>query len=645
MNFKEGGSEELPLVKGKTARPWNLAFAVKDSGSVEALTPAGSLGDRPIHNVMFDPLTNSVTFEIDKSVLKEQGWKEDQPLFIQGYTTADDSGIIADSLGARQRDSRGNLAGGIDLVKEAEGIQASSGPSDAAGLKTMGGPTEAGGAAVDPREVRHRRWEDEIIYWCMTDRFYNGDKSNDFNTDPKDINKFHGGDWQGIIDKLDYIRDMGFTTLWISPATQNDKDFFGMDGYHGYWPHDFFKTEESFGTMEKLQELVTKAHEKGIKVVLDLVLNHVGYNNPIGTDPGYHDWFHHIGNTMFIDPYSMEHGSFRGLPDFAQENPEVADYLKKMGQWWQEKTGIDAYRIDAAKHMPKSFLKDFSAHMHEVGGNGFATIGEAYFGNPRPLSRYQKKAGMDLLFDTPMVDVIRNTMTADSSESRLNLFREAWKSFFLHPYDTVRNLRKIFNPEGAKGFSRVFKEDARYDNPDHLVTFIDNHDMSRFLTIAGKDAMQKFRLALTFLMTARGVPSVYYGTEDAMGLEPATYDRADKKWNNDPETAAFLKSLTHLRSGSPALRRGRQVELFADKEVYAFSRVHPKEEFVVVLNCSDIPQEREIPMMVKSKIPKDCRLTDRLTGKVYEVKDGRLSVPLEPKAAAVLSFSRAAAED
>lgn len=606
MKFREGGSEELPLVRGKTASPWNLAAVVKDPAHVELLTPGGSLGSAGIHEVKFDTASNTVSFEIDSSVLEQQGRRAGDHMYIQGYTVKDNSWLIADAMGARSLDERGYLAGGIEAVRD----------------KT--------------EEDAGRRWEDEIIYWAMTDRFCNGDRLNDLNANPANPNAFHGGDWQGIIDKLDYLKDLGFTTVWISPVVQNDKDFFGSDGYHGYWPHDFFKTEENFGTLEKLQELVSKAHQKGLKVVVDLVLNHTGYNNPMGKDPKYYEWFHHAGSTKFVDSWSMEHGSFRGLPDFAQERPEVSEYLKKMGQYWVEKTGLDAFRIDAAKHMPKQFLKDFTATMHEASENNCATIGEAYFGEPKSLCRYQKKGGMDLLFDTPLVDVIRNSFTADSQESKWGLLKDAWKSLCLHPYDAVRNMRKLFSGNTAKGFSALFRRDELYDNPHHLVTFMDNHDMSRFLTIAGADGKNKMKLAITFLMTARGVPAIYYGTEDSMGLEPDTLDRADKKWGNDPEMAGFLKKLTHLRKESPSLRRGRQKELYVDKEIYAFNRIYGDEESVVIMNCSDKRQQRDIPLLSDHRIPLDGKVCDAVTGIEYAVSEGKIHLQIDPKSAVVL---------
>ena len=187
----------------------------------------------------------------------------------------------------------------------------------------------------------------DLIYFLMTDRFSNGDPTNDQNVRPADPQAYHGGDFQGIINKLDYIKDLGFTTIWISPVVQNQ-----VGGYHGYWATDFYKTNEHFGSMAELRSLVDQAHAKGIKVIVDLVVNHTGQLHPWVGEAQYQNWFHPRKNIAnYSDQREVENGWLASLPDLNQENPEVKQYLINMAKWWIEETGIDGYRLDTVKHV------------------------------------------------------------------------------------------------------------------------------------------------------------------------------------------------------------------------------------------------------------------------------------------------------
>ncbi len=209
------------------------------------------------------------------------------------------------------------------------------------------------------------RWEGRVVYYVVTDRFNDGDKTNNDGIDLNDREKFHGGDWQGVIDKLDYIKGLGVDCIWLSCPYLNDRDFFGKDGFHGYWPHDFYKTEPHFGSMDKLRELTEKAHEKGIKIMLDVVVNHTGYNHPFVNDPDHGDWYHEKGDIKGYSEYHMVNRSLAGLPDLAHENPKVGRYLIDVHKWWVEQSGIDAFRVDAARHVPEEFLRKFNEELHD----------------------------------------------------------------------------------------------------------------------------------------------------------------------------------------------------------------------------------------------------------------------------------------
>ncbi|NDD27579.1 MAG: hypothetical protein EB084_04855 [Proteobacteria bacterium] len=240
----------------------------------------------------------------------------------------------------------------------APGPSADDAAVGSAARATPAAEVPAGLSAAEARLARiaatkARSWHDEVIYMAMTDRFHNGDKTNDAGTDPTNPNRFHGGDWQGLIDKLDYLADLGVTTLWISPLPEQIRDFLGTDGYHGYWTKDFTRPEPSFGTVDKLRELVDKAHEKGLKVLVDLVVNHLGYGAPMAEDPAYHDWFHHQGNVNLTLQRNMEKGKLSGLPDFAQENPVVSRWLIDQCKAWIDKADIDGFRLEVLGRDPR----------------------------------------------------------------------------------------------------------------------------------------------------------------------------------------------------------------------------------------------------------------------------------------------------
>jgi glycosidase len=472
----------------------------------------------------------------------------------------------------------------------------------------------------------NRSWEDDILYFAMTDRFANGDKTNDVGTDPSNPQRLHGGDWQGIIDNLDEIKKVGATALWISPVQQNDRNFMGMDGYHGYWPNDFHKTEPAFGDMDKLKELVEKAHEKGMKVVIDLVLNHTGYNHPWANDPEKKEWFHD-NKLSFKD--DMEKGSLFGLPDLAQEKPMVEDYLIEMGKFWARETNCDGFRLDAIMHFPAEFQQKFTDAMKKERGENFFLLGEAYTGGPERINEFQEKGKMDSVYDFPFNEVVRNVAGRNEDMSwalpKYLRFRELMKEDFIGEAYRVRN-----GKSGAEQLHDLFAKDSIYKNPRMLTTLVENHDMPRFLEAAGPRAKDKFKQALALEFCARGIPLLYYGAEDSMGLKKGDC-RADKRSGDDPEMQAYVQQLTSLRQSSVALRRGEQKELYYDKDTYAFARVHDEQTIVVASNFDKNAHLHSLPMP-----DSDLKLVDRITGKTYESQGDRLDVEIPASGTLVL---------
>ena len=243
-------------------------------------------------------------------------------------------------------------------------------------------------------------WRDQAIYMVMTDRFRNGDPENDLDSVPGRADWWQGGDLQGVIDELDYIKGLGMTAIWITPVALQMKG-----GYHGYWTLDPYKIDPHLGDMAKLQELVRKAHEKSLKVVLDVVPNHLGAGHPWLTDGAHAGWFHPDCPINFSDQTSVENCWLAGLPDLNTENPVVRSYLIDWANWLIDQTGVDGFRVDAARHLSKDFLRAFVSSIRATHPS-FWILGEVYSSGYRYQSGFLD-AGLDAVTDFQTYDSIR----------------------------------------------------------------------------------------------------------------------------------------------------------------------------------------------------------------------------------------------
>jgi len=521
---------------------------------------------------------NQVVLELDKSLLRETlGWSDGEPMEMAVSTFAEGEEAVVDQVRART-DGR-------------------------AGEKLF-------------------RWEGKTIYQVMTDRFHNGDATNDFGIDPTHHERFHGGDWQGVIDKLDHIDSLGADCIWLSCPYKNDRKFRDSDGYHGYWPSNFQEAESNFGDKAKLKELVDKAHKRGMKVILDVVVNHTGYKSPMASDPQYKDWFHKHGGRNPISQWGLENGSLVELPDLAQENPEVSHFLIDAHKMWVEESGVDGYRVDAIRHVPRKFLQDFDSKMRE-GKDDFITIGEVFWNDPYYLAGYQNET-QDSLFDFPLMQAIRDVFGGNPNLSlgdRWNQFQETKK----------HNIGQAFIDLTKQGgssmtkLSRVLEHDHAYDNPRKLSTILDNHDTGRFLSHAGGDR-EKLKLAAAFLFACRGTPSVYYGTETAMEGQMGA-NRHDMEFDQAPEVKEHFESLIKVRNESEALTLGTQHELLVENEIYAFSRVRPGQEVVCCFNNGAEDRTVVIPLE-DTQVPDEAHLKSLLDDRQFQVKDGSVEVEI-----------------
>jgi len=590
LDMGKGTKTELPDgIKGKTEKPWQLAIAAYDSKNFNVYDDKGNALDKSIvKNLKYDSAKGTLEFDVDKGALRERGWQDLKGMDMQVFTTKDFVKQPADTI---DRAPDKPWAKGGTMARQ---------------LNTN--PYE------NPDKIED--WGGKDIYFVFTDRFSDGDTTNNINVDKKDLGKFHGGDLQGVIDKLDYIKDLGLSSIWLSPTMEN-QDFFVNEnnaGYHYYWPVDMFKVDKHLGDMSKFEEMISKAHEKGIEVLLDIPLNHLAWEHPLKKEKP--EWFHNIGDVKnWDDPYEAENGSIFGLPDLAQEKPEVYDYLLNAAKFWMDK-GVDGFRLDAVKNIHFPFWSKFDQDVHKyatekLGKPDFYLIGECFDGRVGKVNDYQRE-DMDGLFAYPEKFVTHEVIAHDGS---------------------MKKLAAVVD-EGNK----------KYQSPELMGGFIDNHDTERFLSACGGNK-DKFKLALDFLFTLNRIPTIYYGTEVGMdatpppGQEnvgwPAT-SRKDMEWGKDPDTLKHFTKLSSLRNGSEALKHGDFKEMWVDDKVYAYGRNHPLQEGIVVLNNGYDGQQRDIPLTPENRLIKDGTvLVDSLTGEKVTVQNGRIHVNLPAKGARI----------
>ncbi|MDR0138937.1 alpha-amylase family glycosyl hydrolase [Metabacillus idriensis] len=425
-------------------------------------------------------------------------------------------------------------------------------------------------------------YSNDVIYQIMTDRFSDGNTNNNptgslFSADCSNLRKYCGGDWQGIINKLNdgYFTDMGITALWISQPVENVytvlNDASGTTSYHGYWARDFKKTNPFYGTMQEFQNLINTAHQKGIKVIIDFAPNHTSpasedtpsymengklYDN--GTLVGGYtndtkDLFHHNGGTNFS---SIEDGIYRNLydlADFNHQNPTVDKYLKDSVKLWLD-MGIDGIRVDAVKHMPFGWQKTFMETIYSY--KPVFTFGEWFLGENEVDQNYYNFAnstGMSLLdfrFGQKLRQVLRNGS-------------DNWYGFN----------------------SMIAESEAKYEQAADQVTFLDNHDMDRF-HFDGAD-VKNTDLALAVMLTSRGVPNVYYGTEQYMtGNGDPNNRKKQTSFNKTTKAYQIISKLAALRKSNQALGYGKTKERWINNDVYIYERTFGKDTVLVAVNKS-----------------------------------------------------------
>ncbi|QSQ24243.1 glycosyl hydrolase [Pyxidicoccus parkwayensis] len=416
-----------------------------------------------------------------------------------------------------------------------------------------GGAADGGTAWVPPAG--------DAIYFVMVDRFANGDARNDGKVDLKDAQAFHGGDLQGVISRLDELKSLGVRTVWLSPVFQmRTEKFYGYGAFHGYWVEDFGKVEPRFGDEALLVKLSEELRRRDMRLVLDVVLNHVGPETKLVREKP--QWFHGLGPIdNWNDPRELTMRDVHGLPDLAVEKDEVYQHLLSNSLRWVDAVKPAGFRLDAVKHMPLEFWARYNDALRAHAGKDFLLLGEMLDGDVVLLADTMTKGHFGTMFDFPLAFALVDVFCRDRSPSHLGAV--------------------LFN-------------DRLYPAPGSLVTLVDNHDLPRVMSECGGD-VERVKQALAMQLSARGVPALTYGTEEGLTGKKEPENRGDMRFTVDHPLRGWIAKLLELRRGSEALQGGEMLVLAAREDLFAYARVTPDEAVVIAVNRGKAPVDVALP--------------------------------------------------
>jgi neopullulanase len=475
-----------------------------------------------------------------------------------------------------------------------------------AGKKSIRHDYELRSKTTDPNRILGVTPAD-VVYLIMPDRFANGDVKNDsvpgmyqgvYRTRP---GARHGGDLKGIINKLDYLQDLGVTTLWLNPVLENNQR---TASYHGYAITDLYQVDRRFGSNSQYVELINSCHARGMKVIQDMVMNHIGNDHWLFRDLPEKNWIHQFPeftrsnyrSTVISDPYHatsdlrrMNDGWFdTTMPDVDQTNPLFATYLIQNTIWWIEYAGIDGIRMDTYPYNDKDFMARWAQEVRAQ-YPAFYLVGEVWINSAATTAYWQhgvnNKDGysshLPSVTDFPLFFALPQALTEQGG----------WDTGLMRLYE-------------------VLSYDFIYPDPRNNLIFPDNHDLSRFYLLVGKD-IRRFKMGLAFLMTTRGIPQIYYGTEILMDGDGAHHPnvRLDFPggWPGDQTNAFtregrtaeqneafdYLRTLLQWRKGAEVIHHGKLAHYIPEQNVYVYFRYSETSRVMVIMNGNDKDMELE----------------------------------------------------
>ena len=389
----------------------------------------------------------------------------------------------------------------------------------------------------------------DSIYMIMVDRFSNGRSDNDAEIDPTNTAAFHGGDIAGVTANLDFIEQLGANTVWLSPITKmRTTPIDGHGAFHGYWLENGRRLEPRFGTLADLSALTSALASRGMGLIVDQVLNHVGPDTPLTrTHP---DWFHGQGDiTDWNDPAQLVDHDVHGLPDLDHTNAQVVKHLVSDGQYWLKHAQPTGFRVDAVRHLDPGFLKLWISRLSAQSEQDLVFLGEVFDGNPVTLARRIAGTGLTHSFDFPLHYALIESICKGG------------------------DLRRI---------AAVLSQDRRYEPGLVQITFLDNHDTPRVATVCA----EKTQDAFTWLTSLRGVPAITWGTAAGLTGETETEARGDMVFKPTPLKAHITARLDDRRAYSP-LVHGHTDILKATPTALVVARVMTHEAVVIATDETD----------------------------------------------------------
>lgn len=473
---------------------------------------------------------------------------------------------------------------------------------------TQGGSKKRVMYAIKPRtmqgEDRKGFTNADVLYMLMPDRFSNGNPKNDVVKGMRDelCNRNepslrHGGDIEGIRQHLDYFKELGVTALWFTPLLENDRpaDEGKYSTYHGYATTNYYRVDPRFGTNDDYKALVSEAHQKGLKVVMDMIFNHCGDYHPWNLDAPSKDWFNNPNYglqtsyklTPVLDPYASKvdmretvDGWFvKSMPDLNQRNPHLMRYLIQNSEWWIETVGIDGIRMDTYPYADRDAMALWMKTLNDEYPN-FNTVGETWVTEPAYTAAWQK----------------------DSKLSKTNSNLKTVMDFAF--FDRLSMAKHEETDDWWKGLNRIYNVlcyDYLYTNPSSVMAFIENHDTDRFLG-NGKDSTA-LKQAYALLLTMNRIPQLYYGTEVLMngtkevtdgnvrkdfpgGFPGDTHNCFTREGRTRAENAMFdwTSRLLHWRQGNEAISKGKQTQFIPWHGVYVLARQYKGKNLMTILN-------------------------------------------------------------
>jgi len=441
----------------------------------------------------------------------------------------------------------------------------------------------------------------DVVYLLMPDRFSNGDTSNDNipemleQCNRRDPDGRHGGDIAGIINHLNYIRELGFTAIWSNPLVENNNPFYS---YHGYAITDFYRIDPRFGTNDDYKRLVNESHKQGLKVIMDMVFNHCSIHHWMMQNLPGTDWIHshdefyrsNFRASTITDPYTSVYDRDKMLTgwfdthmaDLDQRNEFLARYLIQNTIWWIEYSGIDGIRIDTQPYSYKNFMTEWSNAIFTEYPK-FNVVGETWLQQEAMTAYFQKDAlnkdgynsGIPGVTDFPMYYALNKAFNE----------KDGWT-------------------EGLLSLYYVLAQDFLYPRPDNNLIFCDNHDLDRYFPKVNSN-IKKWKMGLGFLLTTRGIPCIYYGTEILMTGEESKGHGSIRKdfpggWPGDTvnaftsagrniaqnEAFNYLKTVLKWRLNNKPIQYGKLKQFIPENEIYVYFRYTDDECVMVALNNS-----------------------------------------------------------